>query len=186
MTIPYFPILEPEDSEEYQVEWPLIQVQFEKRYSERRSLGYKLRTWKVTFMLFDTFDDGSLRAWQNGSYAVGQYVRPTIPNGYVYLCATAGASGAAEPVWPVTAEATVTDGAVTWVCFTNDQIQAVFDFIDNRRGRTGMFKVYIPIIDTWVNCVLPEDGVRFKPVKSGIYRAVKADILFEEIYGSAS
>ena len=63
--------------------------------------------------------DGGAR-WKAGvwvkqtTYAVGNMVIPTNPNGHFYRCTTAGTSGTAEPSWPLTGSADVTDG-VKWV-----------------------------------------------------------------------
>jgi len=64
--------------------------------------------------------DGSAR-WKAGiwvkqtSYAAGDMVIPTKPNGHFYRCTTAGTSGATEPVWPLpTGSSTINDGA-QWV-----------------------------------------------------------------------
>jgi len=48
------------------------------------------------------------------AYTVGNVVRPTPWNQFVYKCTTGGTSGASAPVWPTTAGATVGDGTVTW------------------------------------------------------------------------
>lgn len=49
-------------------------------------------------------------------YAPFQYIRPAVPNGFQYACATGGRSGGVEPSWPTTAGATVADGGVVWQC----------------------------------------------------------------------
>lgn len=50
-------------------------------------------------------------------YAVGDYVTPTTPNGYVYECtADAGSSAASEPTFPTTIGSTVVDDGITWTC----------------------------------------------------------------------
>ena len=53
-------------------------------------------------------------AWvANTAYALGDYVEPTTPNGYRYVCTTAGTSHVTdEPTWPTTG--TVADGTVVW------------------------------------------------------------------------
>jgi len=48
---------------------------------------------------------------------VGRLVRPTARNGYLYRCTVAGTTGGAEPTWPTTYLATVTDNTATWQCF---------------------------------------------------------------------
>lgn len=50
------------------------------------------------------------------AYLVGQIVRPTTGNGFVYLVNTAGTSAVGEPSWPTTIGQTVTDGTVQWTC----------------------------------------------------------------------
>lgn len=49
--------------------------------------------------------------------SLGDWARPTSASAlYRYECTTAGATGAAEPAWPTTEAATVTDGSVVWTC----------------------------------------------------------------------
>jgi hypothetical protein len=56
-------------------------------------------------------------AWiTSTSYLAGEYVQPTATggNGHLYRCTVAGTTASAEPAWPLTENATVTDGGVTW------------------------------------------------------------------------
>lgn len=55
------------------------------------------------------------RTWQAGRvYAAATRIRPAAkPSGFEYQ-ATAGQSGSREPKWPTVAEATITDGSITW------------------------------------------------------------------------
>jgi hypothetical protein len=54
-------------------------------------------------------------AWSAGATArLGQLVRPTTRNGYMYQCTTAGTTGGAEPTWPTTYAGTVSDNGVVW------------------------------------------------------------------------
>ena len=57
-------------------------------------------------------------AWvANTAYSLDAEVVPTIPNGFIYICTTAGTSHATtEPTWPTTLDATVTDNTVVWTC----------------------------------------------------------------------
>ena len=49
------------------------------------------------------------------AYTKGQVVIPTIPNTLKYVCIVAGTSDpVTEPTWPLTPNATVVDGTVTW------------------------------------------------------------------------
>lgn len=51
------------------------------------------------------------------AYALGDYVRPTTNNGFIYEATVAGTSHAAtEPTWPTTEGNTVVDNGVTWTC----------------------------------------------------------------------
>ena len=56
-------------------------------------------------------------AWlASTAYAVGEYVQPTATggNGHLYRCTVAGTTNTTEPAWPLTENATITDGGVTW------------------------------------------------------------------------
>ena len=52
----------------------------------------------------------------NTVYQPYQYVRPTVENGFTYLCIDGGVSGATEPTWVTTVGATVDDNTVQWRC----------------------------------------------------------------------
>ena len=51
------------------------------------------------------------------AYALDALVIPTSPDKFGYKCTTAGTSGTAEPTWPTTVGATVTDNTVVWTCY---------------------------------------------------------------------
>ena len=55
-------------------------------------------------------------AWEaSTAYILGDSVLPTTPNGYRYVCTTAGTSGGSEPTWPTTPIGqTVADGTAVW------------------------------------------------------------------------
>ena len=64
-----------------------------------------------------TADYNRYPKWRSGTtYAVGNYVVPTIRNGHYYKCTTAGTSSSVnEPAnWPAASVATVNDGGVVW------------------------------------------------------------------------
>lgn len=51
------------------------------------------------------------------AYALGDYIRPTTNNGFIYEATVAGISHAVtEPTWVTTEGLTNTDGTVTWTC----------------------------------------------------------------------
>jgi hypothetical protein len=184
----YFPIfaLQLTSSDEYSTDWPLIENQFEKRYSERLSFGYMLRTWKAKFRVFNTFLNQNPTTWaQSTSYSVGKYVTPSSGGSYVYMCASAGMSGGSEPAWNANPEAPTFDGSITWICWKNNQLQTLIDFINNRKGRVASFYVYMPLYATWVLCALPPTEINIVPIKPGLYTMADAEITFVEIYGNA-
>jgi len=56
-------------------------------------------------------------AWAGSTaYAQGVARTPTTPNGFKYVCTTAGTTSASEPTWPTTLGATVSDGSAVWSC----------------------------------------------------------------------
>ncbi|UKL29996.1 right-handed parallel beta-helix repeat-containing protein [Bacillus phage PK1] len=65
---------------------------------------------------YGIFQDGSrYTVWaSNFAYTVGYYIRPSVSNGKIYKCTTAGTSGSTEPIWPTTPGGTVTDGTIVW------------------------------------------------------------------------
>ena len=69
------------------------------------------------------------------SYAVGNYIVPTIRNGHYYKCTSCGMtciSGLSEPDWPLnTGAATKTDGSITWT------ESGTLDTLTTLQGRIG-------------------------------------------------
>jgi len=72
------------------------------------------------------YDDGSVYhhylddpgAWVAATnYSIGNFRRPTTPNGFRYeVTADAGSAGGVEPTWPTTVGSTVVDSGITWTC----------------------------------------------------------------------
>lgn len=61
---------------------------------------------------------GAAYGWiRSTAYAVGDVVKPTTPNGLMYVCTTAGTSNSSAPTWGTVAYGTTTDNTVTWTAF---------------------------------------------------------------------
>jgi len=62
-------------------------------------------------------------AWAGTTaYALGVFVEPTTPNGFVYKATAAGTSDGSEPTWPTTEGDTVVDGTVTWTAYAINSV----------------------------------------------------------------
>lgn len=58
--------------------------------------------------------------WQaSTTYALNDWVVPSTPNGYMYICVGAGTSNATEPTWETTIDTDTTDNLATWRCYEN-------------------------------------------------------------------
>lgn len=60
-------------------------------------------------------------------YALGAVIKPTVDNGYYYVCSRAGTSGGTEPVFPVVVGQTVNDpdaNGARWTCTGDGSINA--------------------------------------------------------------
>lgn len=53
---------------------------------------------------------------ENEEYSLNEFARPTRATGFAYKATTAGCSGAREPIWPRSVDATVPDGSIVWTC----------------------------------------------------------------------
>jgi hypothetical protein len=74
-------------------------------------------TWPTTVGATVTEDDTTATAWAaTTALSLGAIRRPTVANTYLYEVTTAGTTAGAQPTWPTTVGATVTDGSVTWTC----------------------------------------------------------------------
>lgn len=71
--------------------------------------------------------------------SVDNWIKPTTPNGYFYVCTvSSGSSGAAEPTWPTKPGQTVTDGDLTWECrlgwMAGDTVFAAAEYLIHSLG----------------------------------------------------
>ena len=56
------------------------------------------------------------------AYVVGDFVKPTTPNGFYAQATVAGTSDAGEPTWPTTDLVTIVDATVTWRMYEATQV----------------------------------------------------------------
>ncbi len=63
------------------------------------------------------------------AYTVGQVVRPSTGNGFLYMCIVAGTSAGSAPTYPTSYGGTVTDGGVTWLCIARGAVRLDADDI---------------------------------------------------------
>jgi hypothetical protein len=87
-------------------------------YSNLRTPKAPINIYGLSTQQLDPYGQKPLGApWLASTlYLVGEYVQPTLTggNGHLYRCLVAGTTNATEPSWPLTENATVTDGGVTW------------------------------------------------------------------------
>lgn len=56
-------------------------------------------------------------SWASGVPTnIGDILRPTAANGFVYQASTAGTTGVAQPIWPTIFGETVIDNGIVWTC----------------------------------------------------------------------
>lgn len=61
------------------------------------------------------WEDWLASNWEaNSSAALAQAIRPTISNGFEFVCITPGQTGAVEPIWPTFAGGIGIDGTAMW------------------------------------------------------------------------
>ena len=87
-------------------------------YSDLKTPKAPINVYGLSTQQLDPYGQKPLGApWLASTpYLVGEYVQPTVTggNGHLYRCLVAGTTNATEPSWPLTENATVTDGGVTW------------------------------------------------------------------------
>ena len=87
-------------------------------YSDLKTPKAPINVYSLSTQQLDPYGQKPLgAAWlASTAYLVGEYVQPTATggNGHLYRCKAAGSTTATEPTWPLTENATVTDGGVTW------------------------------------------------------------------------
>ncbi len=87
-------------------------------YSDLKTPKVPINVYGLSTQNLDPYGQKPLGApWLASTlYVVGEYVQPTVTggNGHLYRCVAAGTTNATEPSWPLTENATVTDGSVTW------------------------------------------------------------------------
>lgn len=62
--------------------------------------------------------------WAAGTtYAVGQVIRPSTGNGFLYYCEAGGVSGGSAPAFTTVEGSSFSDGGVVWTCLGTSIIQ---------------------------------------------------------------
>ncbi len=87
-------------------------------YSDLKTPKAPINVYGLSTQQLDPYGQKLLGApWLASTpYLVGEYVQPTVTggNGHLYRCLAAGTTSGTEPSWPLTENATLTDGSVTW------------------------------------------------------------------------
>ena len=87
-------------------------------YSDLKTPSAPINVYGLSTEDLDPYGQKPLGAsWlPSTAYVVGEHVQPNAAggNGHLYRCSVAGTTSASEPVWPLTENATVTDGGVIW------------------------------------------------------------------------
>ena len=87
--------------------------------------GVRGVTFSALNKVFDAVVAKPIPAWiASHNYAEGDIASPVARNGFIYLATFGGTSGASAPTFPTNLGETVTDGGVTWECFSLDAIAA--------------------------------------------------------------
>lgn len=82
-------------------------------------IGQKL-DWSFTAQ----YEDLLWPEWLPGqNYPLGWYVRPTNPNGCIYMCTTPGTSAESEPDWTTEFNSIQQDNTVEWKCLQPDVLK---------------------------------------------------------------
>lgn len=97
----------------------------------------------------DYFEAVNPEAWAaETAHALDDTARPAVDrNGFTYRCTTAGTSGTSEPVWPLTAGETVTDGTVVWTAYACKSV-----------GNAAMTGADFVVVDLLLT-VMPKTGI---------------------------
>lgn len=73
--------------------------------------------------------------WGNSTnYGVGEVVKPSTPNGFIYECTVGGDRGTTEPTWPTQNGATVVDNQVTWTAYEAHSFDNTEQYNDPTNG----------------------------------------------------
>lgn len=73
--------------------------------------GVTLGSQSATFTAANSWG----HSWASATgFTLGQVVRPTTGNGFLYQASVAGTTAGSQPTWPTTLGLTVTDGSVVW------------------------------------------------------------------------
>jgi lysophospholipase L1-like esterase len=111
----------------------------------------------------------------NTAYVLGDRRTPTTPNGYHYICTTAGTSHAStEPTWSTQLGGTTTDGTVTWTTVeawtAGDTVYAECEFATSSWTGGGIVNLSIQFLDS-SSALIKSAAANFFDISSGVYPA---------------
>lgn len=90
-----------------------------KTYNALNNFIFQKFDWSFT----THFDDLLWPLWvEDKEIPLGWYIRPSKPNGFIYMCSKPGLSGEEEPDWPKVLDETVEDNEVIWSCKKADTL----------------------------------------------------------------
>lgn len=146
---------------------------------------------KNDYIPIDLTRDGAKRlsetsAWVASTvYALGAYVKPTVANGFVYKCTTAGTSHTVEPTWGTTEGGTTSEGGGTcvWTAYRANNTQILHFALDEDEGVHGLaasFQLGIQVKE--VGPVQNKDATRYR-VRWYAASALQSELALSMIQG---
>ena len=108
--------------------------------------------------------EAAATAWvASTAYVLGDMVVPTTLDGNVYVCTTAGTSGASEPTWDTTEGNTTADNTAVWTTYAAENTQVILAGMDEVEGLAGLMSSVLAGINVKeVGPVQNKDATRYR------------------------